>query len=145
MAVSGISYLGSIDIRLFYLQVFVMHSLAYPFLVVQRRLECQSVLQGMLPKKYRNSFDAVKQMVKQEGFRSLYKGFTVYSLAIAIWITTVPAIAQLNMLNSPWAREDTRDIRFKGDSGISSQYLDEVDDAMDEDLRAAAISNLKRN
>lgn len=134
MALSGVSFLASFDMKLFYLQAFIIHSLAYPFLVIQRRLECQSAHLGMLPKKYRNFFDAAKQMVRQEGIRSLYKGFSVYSLAIFIWISAVPSISQMCLDYSPWINEDTRDIKFKDDRDFD--YYDD-DDILDEDIRAA--------
>ena len=133
MALSGVSYLANLDIRLFYLQSFIMHSIAYPFLVVQRRLECQSEHIGMLPKRYKNYFDATKQMIKQEGLRSLYKGFSIYSIAIFIWISTVPSITQLCLYYSPWMNQDKRDIRFKNES--NSEYDEE--DILDEDIRAS--------
>ena len=79
MAFSGISYLNSIDRRLYYLQNFIMAGVAYPFLTIQRRIECQSNKRSsMLPKMYKNSYDAAKKIIKKEGFRALYKGFTLH-------------------------------------------------------------------
>lgn len=144
LAFSGVSYLNTDDVRLFFLfstgGQMLIHGIAYPFLTIQRRLECQSSLPTLLPQKYKGFFNAFKQIVKQEGFRALYKGFIAYSLAITIWVFSVPAIAQLNMLNSPWAKEDKRDISFRGEVNPMMAYEDEAEDLLDEDLRAAMSS-----
>jgi hypothetical protein len=61
----------------------VFQTLAYPFLTIQRRLECQSKLVGLLDnKEYKGFFNALNRVVREEGFFALYRGYSAYMLAV---------------------------------------------------------------
>lgn len=87
---------------------------------------------GVLEILRRTRSEGLKESLRR--FRSLYKGFTLHLLAIIIWTTTVPTIAQLGFLNSPWVDKDQRDIKFKDEY---DEYDEELESIKDFDLRAA--------
>jgi hypothetical protein len=61
--------------------------LAYPFLTIQRRLECQSKLIGLLGnKEYKGFFNAMSRIIREEGFFALYRGYSAYLLAVSALI-----------------------------------------------------------
>ena len=135
MAFTGISFINSSHGLVYGIPILV-----YPFLTIQRRIECQSQqFKGMLPKRYKGFFSAVWHIYKHEGLKSLYGGFPAYFVATAIWMFSVPSIAQWYMINSPWANQEQRGINFKGDLSGMGKYEDE-DSVYDEDLRAASSS-----
>jgi len=55
---------------------FVVDAVVYPLDLIRTRMQVQgsSMIQTSYP-KYTNSLDCVRQIVKQEGFRGLFKGF----------------------------------------------------------------------
>ena len=60
-----------------------------------------------------------------------------------IWVLTVPSISQLGILNSPFGNQDSRDIKFTGNTSQMDEYDDSLDDIDDPDLRVAATNNEK--
>jgi hypothetical protein len=71
--------------------------MAYPFLTVQRRLECQSKLSISFLKndEYRGFFNAMKRIYAEEGLLAFYRGYSAYMLAVSSIISIFPIIAIL--------------------------------------------------
>ena len=63
----------------------VFQTLAYPFLTVQRRLECMSLLGVSLLRndEYKGFLDAVKRIYREEGALAFYRGYLAYMLAVS--------------------------------------------------------------
>lgn len=57
--------------------------LCYPLMTVQRRLECQTSLPGMIPIRYRGLFHGLRLIMSEEGIKGLYRGFIGFSLVEA--------------------------------------------------------------
>ena len=73
-------------------------TLAYPLLTVQRRLECQSADRaGMIPTRYLGPIHATGLMLKEEGIRGLYRGYSAYMIATFMYLAIVPIAAELSM------------------------------------------------
>ena len=78
------------------------HTLQYPILTVQRRMECQTRdRMGMIPTRYLGPVHATGLMLREEGMRGLFRGYTAYLIATTIYLTIVPIAAELSMLRSP--------------------------------------------
>lgn len=55
--------------------------IAYPFITVKRRIECQTKqAYTMIPKRYYNSIHAFQLISKEEGIKGFYKGFSLFAL-----------------------------------------------------------------
>ena len=52
----------------------------------------------MIPARYIGPIHATGLMLREEGFRGLYRGYTAYILATAFYLITVPLLAELSML-----------------------------------------------
>ena len=136
MALTGVSMINQNNALLVIIPIAV-----YPFLTIQRRVECQSHKSKlMLKPKYTHFFNALRTIYREEGLRAMYKGFPAFAIATAIWMFTVPSLAQWYMVKSPWSNQDQRDITFKGDQDPMQAYQEEADDIYDEDIRAAQNS-----
>ncbi|CAI2370784.1 unnamed protein product [Moneuplotes crassus] len=136
LALTGVSFINSSNWIMYCIPFLV-----YPFLTIQRRIECQSIKKGMLQTKYRGFFSGMYQILKNEGPLSLYRGFPAFFLATTLWMLCVPSISNWYMENSPWANQETRDIKFRDEMDPARRYEEyEDDDIDDEDLRAAAKS-----
>ena len=73
----------------------VLNFFAYPFLTAQRRMEAQSPGRaGMLHPRYDNYLSCLFHIKKEEGFRSFYRGFPVYLIAVLISALVVPTFAR---------------------------------------------------
>jgi len=55
------------------------NTLAYPITTCIRRMQCQDADPGMLPIRYGGCWHAFKLILKEEGFRGLYRGFLAFS------------------------------------------------------------------
>ena len=83
--IAGFNYFSAVNIYTYLVQNFVFHSLAYPFLTAQRRLECQtSSRAGMLPLRYLGNIHALGLMWREEGIKGLYRGYVAYLLAVSL-------------------------------------------------------------
>jgi len=102
-----------VNIYTYLVQNLIFHSLAYPFLTAQRRLECQTTARaGMLPLRYLGNVHALGLMWREEGLKGLYRGYVAYLIAVSeslitlsqtsVLITVVPVAAELVMLKSPF-------------------------------------------
>lgn len=58
--------------------VTLSETLAYPFMTIVRRLQCQDKLPGMLPERYSGVFHAFKLIMYEEGIRGLYRGYVAF-------------------------------------------------------------------
>ena len=116
LAFSGFNYFSSVNLQSFVATHLAFHSLAYPLLTVQRRLECQSGDRpGMIPPRYIGPIHATGLMLREEGMRGLYRGYTAYIMATAFYLITVPLLAELSMLRM----------------AIGGNHEDETDDLYD--------------
>lgn len=132
LALTGISFMNDANYLMYGIPFLV-----YPFLTIQRRIECQSQTKGMLPVKYKGFFSGIYQIFKHEGPMSLYRGFPAFFFATMVWMLSVPSISNWMMENSPWANQEQRDIQFTDERGRMGYEEDEEED---EDLRAAVYS-----
>lgn len=84
---------------------FLANFLSYPFLTVQRRLECRSSLAtGMFNEEIYNKgrFTAcLKQIIQEEGAKSLWKGFSAHLLTVVIFLSTLPMATDFLMEKLP--------------------------------------------
>eukprot|EP00347_Sterkiella_histriomuscorum_P014589 403360307 len=102
LSLTGFNYFTSVNIQTYYFQTLLFHTLAYPILTAQRRIECQSIkTPGMLPLRYLGPVHCLGLMWREEGFKGIYRGYFAYLLATAMFVTTVPLISELMMLKSP--------------------------------------------
>ena len=73
------------NIYTYLVQNFFFHSLAYPILTAQRRLECQSTARaGMLPLRYLGVIHGLGLTYREEGLKGLYRGYIAYVLAVIL-------------------------------------------------------------
>ena len=90
-------------------------TLAYPFLTVQRRLECTSDSQylqkrGTAYSSGPSSFLAcLKDIYKVENLgnplgtvKTLYRGYAGYMFAITFWMSTLPMATEILVSSSPY-------------------------------------------
>ena len=116
LAFSGFNYFSSANLQTFVATQIAFHSLAYPLLTVQRRLECQSADRpGMIPSRYIGPVHATGLMLREEGFRGLYRGFTAYLIATAFYWAVVPLLAEFSTART----------------AIGGHYYDDSDDLFD--------------
>lgn len=69
----------------------------------------------MIPSRYIGPIHATGLMLREEGFRGLYRGYTAYLLATAFYITCVPLLAELSVAKT----------------AIGGHYYDDTDDLFD--------------
>ncbi|CDW86920.1 UNKNOWN [Stylonychia lemnae] len=102
LAMTGFNYFSSVNIFAYLGQTLAFHTLAYPILTAQRRMECQTTkMPGMLPLRYIGNIHALGLMWREEGVKGLFRGYFAYLLATSIVITVVPIASELMMLKSP--------------------------------------------
>lgn len=79
--------------------------LAYPFLTVQRRLECRSAqATSLFPNDAYKSgrFTAcLSQIIKEEGARTLWRGFAAHMLTVVIFLSALPTATDFLMQRMP--------------------------------------------
>ena len=84
LALTGFNYFSSVNLWTYLLQNLAFHSLAYPILTAQRRVECQSATRaGMLPLRYLGPLHALGLIYREEGMKGLYRGYLAYLLAVS--------------------------------------------------------------
>ena len=54
----------------------------------------------MIPMRYIGPIHATGLMLREEGFRGLYRGYSAYILATAIYLSVVPLFAELSVSRS---------------------------------------------
>ncbi|EGR31220.1 mitochondrial carrier protein, putative [Ichthyophthirius multifiliis] len=69
------------NIQSYLISSFIGHLTVYPILTAVRRLECQSKIAGMIPKRYGGTWHAIRLINQEEGLKGLYRGFIGYSIA----------------------------------------------------------------
>jgi len=62
----------------FILATAISETLAYPFMTILRRLQCQDKLPGMLPERYSGVWHGFKLIMYEEGIRGLYRGYFAF-------------------------------------------------------------------
>ncbi|XP_022671582.1 solute carrier family 25 member 44-like isoform X1 [Varroa jacobsoni] len=90
-----------------------LRSLVYPFTVVKTRLQVQSAY------NYTGTCDALRQIVRYEGFRTLYKGFMINSMSS---VSSMAYIITYEKIRDCLSRRGVTDSSLKGfvGGGISS-------------------------
>ena len=91
------------------LKQIMINALAYPFITVWRRMECQANVQGMIPKRYTNSWHWLGLTYYEEGFKGLYRGFISYSIGLTIYALVIPMLMFLSMNHSPLFGKNIKD------------------------------------
>ncbi|CDW89215.1 UNKNOWN [Stylonychia lemnae] len=78
-------------------------AMTYPFLTVQRRLECQSNIGIALLKnnEYSGFFNAMKRIYSEEGALAFYRGYSAHILAIMLWMSVLPKLTDIMMNKIP--------------------------------------------
>ena len=66
----------------------------------------------MIPTRYLGPVHAFGLTLREEGLRGLYRGYTAYILATAIYLMIVPIVAEMNMYKT----------------GVSGSKVDEFDE-----------------
>ena len=97
IGLSGMKVTNEISLLSYFGQSFLCQTLAYPFMLVQRRLEavtqCQT-LRGLglthSSEVPRGFWGMMKMTVEKEGVRGLYRGYCCYMVAIMFWMSTLP-------------------------------------------------------
>ena len=69
----------------------------------------------MIPQRYLGPIHATGLMLREEGLRGLYRGYTAYLLATVFYITVVPLLTEASMFNM----------------AINGSYKNETDDLYD--------------
>jgi hypothetical protein len=117
MAFTGFNYFSSSNYYTYVLQNLCFHSLIYPMLTIQRRLECQSKNRaGMIPMRYIGPLHAMGLTFREEGVRGLYRGYAAYLVATSIYTALVPLLTEFTVMHKP----------------ISGYYKDDVNELYDE-------------
>ena len=105
VALQGMKLTDQIGMASYFGQVIASQTLAYPFLLLQRRKECLTSsdylrgrgmtsladVQASLPSLF-------KQVYQEEGFRGFYRGYIAYIFAIVFWAAALPT-ATNSMMN----------------------------------------------
>ena len=95
LTLANYQFLGPASLQNLLAQGAILHTLAYPFLTAQRRMEAQSPGKaGMLHPRYHNYLSCLYHSFKEEGLRGLYRGYFPYLLATCITLTVVPILAE---------------------------------------------------
>lgn len=101
LSFTGFNYFSSANIFSYLATVGTFHTLAYPVLTIQRRLECQSADRpGMIPTRYLGPIHAFGMCWREEGMRSFYRGYTAYMIAQMLYISVVPLMGELMFKSS---------------------------------------------
>ena len=88
-----------------YSAALVANLLSYPFLTVQRRLECRSAQSTSM---FANDIygsgrftSCLSQMIKEEGVRALWKGFSLHMLTVVFFLSALPTATDFLMQKVP--------------------------------------------
>lgn len=102
MAFTGFNYFSSINYYTYVMQMLSFHTLIYPLLTIQRRLECQSHNRaGMIPIRYIGPIHALGLTFREEGVRGLYRGYFAYLIATSIYTACVPLLTETWVMSQP--------------------------------------------
>lgn len=55
----------------------------------------------MIPKRYIGPLHAFGLTLREEGMRGLYRGYFAYAIATSIYVTCVPLLTEMTVLNRP--------------------------------------------
>lgn len=112
VALQGLKLTDQISMTSYYLQIIASQTLAYPFLLMQRRKECFTSSQslqgrgfpGLDSEKFGGSsmFSIAKRILAEEGPRGFYKGYLAYMFAIVFWAAALPASTDVVLSISPY-------------------------------------------
>ena len=99
MALQGLKLTDQVTYASFYGQVIGSQTLAYPFLLVQRRKECFTSSQqlrgrgftGLAEAGSTSFFGLAARIYREEGLRGFYRGYFAYMFAICFWAAALPA------------------------------------------------------
>ncbi|TNV71969.1 hypothetical protein FGO68_gene13874 [Halteria grandinella] len=124
IALTGMKMTDQISVYSYYGQSILFQTLAYPFLTVQRRLECMSKMgYGLLRNnEYKGFFNACKRIWAEEGAVAFYRGYLAYILAITFWMSVLPQATDFMMMNMPLIGQGNSTGQLNG--GTSSPQYD---------------------
>ena len=96
IALTGLKMSDELSLTQYYGSTLAFQTLAYPFLTLQKRLECRSRLTGLV-----SNSSSVFSLVREEGVLSLYKGYLCHSLALLVWMSLLPKVSDWLMDQLP--------------------------------------------
>ena len=98
ITLAGYNYFTAANFWTYIGSMMGFQSVAYPFLTIQRRLECQSSDKpGMIPSRYEGAVHAAGLIWREEGIRGLYRGYIPYMIATGIYWILVPLVAEIKL------------------------------------------------
>lgn len=96
IALSGYKVTNDITIYSYFGMIVLFQTLAYPFLLLQRRLEVRSKRVGFIPEStFKGLITCTKNLIKHEGFLSLYKGYPLHLFAVLLWMSALPTCTDI--------------------------------------------------
>ena len=107
VALQGLKLTDQISRTSYFGQVIASQTLAYPFLLLQRRKECLTSSDylrgrgfvGLTELSGSSSLPSLMQQVyREEGLRGFYRGYSAFIFAIVFWAAALPAATDI-MLN----------------------------------------------
>ena len=105
IALTGMKLTDQLTLASYYGTAILFQTLAYPFLTIQRRLECRSNARiAMLPNEIykKGSFiNCFRTMIAEEGPLSLYRGYTFHLFAMLTWLAVMPLATDYLMAKFP--------------------------------------------
>jgi len=101
IALQGLQLTDQMNLYTYYGMTLASQTLAYPFMLVQRRLEtltqCRRLQGAGLP-HVADAPDSFLKMCREtwakEGFRGFYRGYSCYMVAIMFWMSALPFASQ---------------------------------------------------
>jgi hypothetical protein len=104
IALSGLKIQDKITLTNYYGQTFASQTLAYPFMLIQRRLETitsSGYLRGLgitSASEAPTSFIKMAKLTwREEGFKGFFRGYTCYMVAIMFWMSALPLTSEFMM------------------------------------------------
>ena len=102
LSLSALKIQNEITYVSMYSAAFLTNFLAYPFLTIQRRLECRSAMPtGMFPNDSFGKGSIIKcfreAMKETGGVRNLWKGFSAHFLTVVILLSALPTVSDYMM------------------------------------------------
>ena len=96
LALSGYNYSASVTIGSYFAKMMIFHTMIYPILTIQRRLECQTTKRHtMLPVRYNGYIHGLNFIFYEEGMKGLYRGFCAYLIPTSCYVVALPLLVTM--------------------------------------------------
>ena len=102
IALTGARLTDQVTLSTYYGTALLFQTCSYPFLTMQKRLECRSAQSGLLANDLYSGgrsrmLTCAKSMLKEEGPASFFKGYAAHTLALMLWMSVLPLATQFLM------------------------------------------------